>query len=227
MEILINSYNNMKYIILSDTHGKHNIPLPDGDILIHCGDWSMRGDEIESISFLQWFQSQPHKHKVFIAGNHDWICENNANYFKELVINYAPDCVYLCNSETIINGLKIYGSPITPTFFDWAFNKERGLPIKQYWEQIPDDVDILITHGPPQNILDLVTMAGSPNNDQHVGCADLSDVIFNKLTKLKLHCFGHIHDQYGNLHFKNKIFINASLLNDKYKLVNKPIEVKI
>ena len=144
----------MKFVFLSDTHCKHNeIKIPNGDCFIFCGDMSYRGDmsEIEGFSFF--LQRLPHKHKIVIAGNHDFSFEDERkNQAEELI--QSSGAKYLNDSKIQIDGIKFWGSPIQPYFHDWAFNRERGEEIKKHWDLIPTDTDILITHGPPKGILD-------------------------------------------------------------------------
>lgn len=139
----------MKIVVISDTHGKHNDlrQLPKGDTLIHAGDVSKRGHPMEILDFLDWFTNQKFKHKVFIAGNHDFFLERaHTNVIEQMI---PKDVIYLNNSGVQLDGVKFWGSPITPWFNNWAFNRERGTEIKQYWDLIPENTNVLITHGPP------------------------------------------------------------------------------
>ena len=205
----------MQLTLISDTHGLHNqLKLKGGDILIHAGDVTARGTEEEVVLFLKWFEAQPYNYKIFIAGNHDWFFEReSAEYIETLFPN---DVIYLNDSGVCIDGFNIWGSPIQPTFFNWAFNRERGLEIDSHWQLIPKNTDILITHGPPFGILDKTTRG------EAVGCEMLLQK--NNLIKPKLHVFGHIHEGYGLLEKGNTIFINASVLDVNYQSVNKPID---
>ena len=204
----------MKFVVLADTHSRHRgVKLPKGDVLIHAGDISYRGEKPEVEDFLSWFSKQDFEHKIFIAGNHDFLFEKTKE--KDLVKLIPDGIIYLNDSGTSINDLNIWGSPITPKFFNWAFNRTRGEEICKHWKQIPFDTNLLITHGPPFGILD---QAG---NDRHVGCKDL----LNTLQEIKpqAHVFGHIHESYGTTKNFGIKFINASLTNDSFELMNKPI----
>ena len=119
------------------------------------------------------------------------------------------------DSGVTIHGINIWGSPITPWFYDWAFNRERGVEINKHWKLIPKNTDILITHGPPSGILDLV------NADRTVGCEDLLKRI-NSI-KPKVHVFGHIHEAYGSEVSGYTKFINSSILDEHYEIKNNPI----
>jgi Icc-related predicted phosphoesterase len=213
----------MNITFISDTHSQHNKfnhTLKGGDVIVHSGDLSNRGYLSEIKSFLQWFNGLPYTHKIFIAGNHDFLFEDNKQLCKDLMTEYSG-INYLENSEVIIDGLKFYGSPYTPRFFDWAFNVDRGEKIREHWLQIPLDTDVLITHGPPHGILDYTL-----GSHKYAGCEDLKDVILSQLT-LKAHVFGHIHEGYGVNVVGNTTFINASLVDHKYNPVNIPITIEI
>ena len=199
----------MRIALISDTHGQHDgLLLPEADILIHSGDFSQRGRLQEVKDFLQWFGRQPHQHKVLIAGNHDFLVEKEPDLFHSLI----PEGVtYLNDSGLEIEGFKIWGSPIQPWFYDWAFNRQRGAEIRKHWDMIPEGTDILITHGPPLGVLDK-TQAGDV-----VGCADLMARI--DIVQPKLHVFGHIHEAHGQLQRGVTNFVNASVLNLRYMLV--------
>jgi len=208
----------MKLTLISDTHGQHhNLALPKGDMLIHAGDVSRRGKEAEIIDFLQWFAAQDFQHKIFIAGNHDFYFERAADDdIKELI---PPNVIYLNDSGVTINGLNIWGSPITPWFYDWAFNRDRGAAIRRHWALIPSNTNILITHGPVMDILDR-TIDG-----RHVGCEDLLETI--NTIKPSLHICGHIHEAYGVETKNGTQFINASVLDENYRLVNEAVVVDV
>lgn len=206
----------MTITFISDTHGKHDqLKLTGGDMLIHAGDISSMGTVEEVTDFLAWFAKQPYEHKVFIGGNHDFLLEKQPELFQTLI---PPNCTYLENESRTIAGIKIWGSPITPWFFDWAFNRKRGEEIGQYWEAIPTDTDILITHGPPHHILDR-TQRGD-----YAGCADLLARV--QIVKPTIHVFGHIHEAYGMVKKDYTTFINASNLNLRYQLVNQPVVIE-
>lgn len=209
----------MQIVFISDTHGQHkNLSLPKLDtentMLIHTGDMSKLGKEDEIIDFLEWFEAQEYKYKIFIAGNHDFLFEMNPSLAQSFV---PSNCIYLNNSSIEIEGIKIWGSPITPRFYDWAFNCDRGEKIREYWQQIPNDTDILLTHGPAYGILD------QTKHGLQVGCEELIE--FVKKIKPKIHAFGHIHEAYGKVITTSTTFINASVLDIRYRLVNTPILV--
>lgn len=204
----------MKFVAIADTHGQHDLlELPAGDVLIHAGDMTTRGYRHEVESFLTWMEHQDYTYKILIAGNHDFFFERETAENIHAII--PSNIIYLENSMVTINNIKIWGSPITPWFYDWAFNKNRGKEISAYWDQIPQGVDIVVTHGPAYNILDK-TFSG-----QNVGCQDLLGKIIE--VKPKVHICGHIHEGYGAITIDETRFINASVLNERYIMKNKPI----
>lgn len=215
----------MKIVAISDTHGKHrNLVLPEGDILIHAGDVSSMGKESEIKDFLNWFSKTDFTYKIMIAGNHDFYFEkigDNAKVLEELI---PANVIYLNDSGVEIENLgqktlRIWGSPIQPWFFNWAFNRNRGEDIKRHWDKIPQNTDMLITHGPAYGILDKTT------RNESVGCEDLLEKV--KEVKPIFHICGHIHEAYGYIKQSGTEFINASVLDENYNLRNKPIVFEI
>lgn len=208
----------LKIVAISDTHCRHrSLKLPKADVLLHAGDVSYRGMRSEVTDFLDWFGSQPHPHKIFIAGNHDFFFEKTREAeIKKLI----PPCVYYLKDEAVvIEGRKFWGSPYTPQFYQWAFNKRRGRALAVQWEKIPDDVDVLLTHGPAYGILDLNL------NEQHTGDKDLLERIL--AIKPRVHVCGHIHESYGTTVRYGTRFVNACILNEAYELVHKPITFQL
>ena len=204
----------MKFIAISDTHGLHaQLQLPKGDVLLHAGDICSRGTEKEALNFLAWFSEQDYKYKIFIAGNHDFYFEKNSTALINKII--PENVIYLCDSGAQIEDINIWGSPVSPWFYNWAFNRYRGSDIKKHWDKIPHHTDILITHGPVFGKLD-ITVQG-----EQVGCVDL----LNKVEKInpKIHLCGHIHEAYGEIKSAKTTFLNASVLDENYRLVNEPM----
>lgn len=202
----------MKIVCISDTHSQHNeINVPEGDILIHAGDFSTYGRVNEITAFNYWIGNLPHKYKIVIAGNHDTLFETDPLLAQSLLTN----AIYLQDSGVTIENLLFWGSPVSPRFYNWAFNKDRGTEISQHWNLIPNNTDILITHCPPYDILDKTYLGES------VGCVDLSEKI--KAIRPKLCVFGHIHQSYGITKISKTTYINACMLNEQYKPVNEAI----
>lgn len=214
-----------KIVCVSDTHNcNQEIIVPEGDILIHSGDAAINGTQAEIEAFLKWFSALPHRHKIFVAGNHDWLYETDNRLARILTANFG--ITYLQDSFIEIEGLKIYGSPWQPRFFDWAFNLDRGAEMAEKWKLIPPDIDILITHGPPHGILDEVPRKYWTEN---TGCEELMKRIeeISAFGRLKLHVFGHIHCGYGQTEKFGVKFVNASTCDEEYKPIQPPITVEI
>lgn len=212
----------MRIVCISDTHLFHERPgfkeqvvIPDGDLLIHAGDGTFTGKPYEVKLWMEWMASLPHQKKVMIAGNHDWLFQKNMTFARSMI----PDSIiYLEDDMKEVSGFKIYGSPWTPYFLNWAFNLQRGHRIREKWNKIPRDTDILVTHGPPMGILDQVP------DGEHVGCKDLKDIV--RRIKPKLHVFGHIHHGGPNLvKTESTTFVNASVLGEDYRPNISPIVV--
>jgi Icc-related predicted phosphoesterase len=207
----------VKFIAISDTHCRHHsLKLPKGDAVIHSGDITYVGSRWEVVDFLTWFSSLNYQYKIFIAGNHDFYFEKHPSEIKKLI---PENVTYLNDSGIIINGINIWGSPVTPWFFNWAFNRRRGKVISKHWNLIPDNTQLLITHGPAFGILDTVI------NGENVGCEDL----LKKLQQVKpnVHVCGHIHESYGTKKKGETKFINASILNEHYELAHRPITFEL
>lgn len=202
----------MKIVAISDTHNQiSKMDIPDGDVLVHAGDATGQGMDWELIKFNDEFGALPHKHKIFIPGNHDFICQEN-EHVARLIMSKAT---MLIDEEIVIDGVKFYGSPWQPWFYDWAFNLPRGSTIAEKWAKIPEDTDVLITHGPPKGQNDLVTYGMV-----EVGCADLRDRVFQ--VKPQYHIFGHIHEAYGMSTKDGVTFVNAASVTLGYQVGNPP-----
>jgi Icc-related predicted phosphoesterase len=216
----------MKIVTISDTHNAHSkLTIPDCDILIHAGDESFRGRRDEIEAFVKWFDIQPAKHLVWIPGNHSLGVEahwpGSANWIKDI----SPRTNILMNSDVTLEGLKIWGSPVTPWFCDWAWNVQRGADIKKYWDKIPSDASIVVTHGPPHGILDVVEPNSHSAYPRHAGCEELMKAMVR--VKPKLHVFGHIHEGYGVHVTPDTTYVNASIMDVGYDPVNLPLEFNL
>jgi Icc-related predicted phosphoesterase len=223
-------YNNkIRILCISDTHTYTNdLKLPECDIFIHAGDFTRRGTLNEIKEFNNFLKTIKAKERIVIAGNHEITFQNkdliksskireeirnvNINDYKKLLTN----CYYLEDNLIELFGLKIYGSPWQASFRGWAFNADRGQEILDKWNNIPNNIDILVTHGPPAFIGDLT------NSQQHVGCLELLNTIQQRV-KPKYHIFGHVHESHGIWSDTRTIFINASICNSKYKPIQAPI----
>ena len=236
----------MRITHISDTHNKHNQLnglLPGGDLLIHSGDISSLGRQSEVERFVKWFNGiDNYTNKVFIAGNHDMTfdreillrdklayfegkteydtecAEGKPKWLEELLgIHLRPNVFYLENSFVILDDIKIWGSPITPSFgYGWAFNKDRGYDINEIWNRIPNDTDIVITHGPIHSYCDRTDRGGL-----NVGCEQL----YHRLNEVQpqLHFSGHIHEAYGYRNTKWGYAFNGCNCDLSYLVNNKPM----
>jgi Icc-related predicted phosphoesterase len=203
----------MKFVLISDTHGHHHeLELPGGDLIIHAGDFCNMGAIEDVYDFLEWYAALDFDHKLLIAGNHDFFPSEQAGKFAALL----PDTVtYLNDSAVEIDGIKFWGSPVQPDLIGWPFGRYRGFEMKNHWDLIPPDIDVLVTHTPPYGILD------QTSSGRFVGCEELA----KRLTSLsvRLHVFGHIHASYGKEVIGDTTFINASNFDTEKGLVNPPI----
>jgi hypothetical protein len=216
----------MRIVYLSDTHNYHgDVAIPECDLLIHGGDFSGTGLRFEVEDFFEWFTAQPAKARIVIAGNHDRSFDPEKNvtgekpeWLLDLLDDYTSNRnnYYLENEMCIIEGLKIWGSPVTPSFgrYYWAFNKDRGEEINEVWQRIPPDTDIVVTHGPVHGKLDRL-MSG-----EHVGCEDLRDHILS-ISPI-LHFSGHIHYGHGYETDLFTYYVNGAICDESYDPINKP-----
>ena len=221
----------MRITFISDTHTKHNqvtSSLPGGDVLIHAGDISSMGYRNEIQDFIKWFSGlENYKHKIFIAGNHDWGFQTEPKATEHLLelnpgCEYLQDNLFLIGDETddYADMVKVWGSPWQPEFYNWAFNLPRqGWELGVHWNQIPEDTEILITHGPPFGHLDTV----KSNPTFNTGCELLRERV--DVVKPKIHVFGHIHTGYGYKFDGNTHFFNAAVLDENYIFSQKPMTI--
>ena len=217
----------MRVWLISDTHTRHNeLIIPDGiDLVIHCGDEaSSRNVGIncnESIEFFEWFESLPITNKIFVPGNHSIAVERK-------LVDPSKYCTYLNHSSVTINGVKIFGSPYTPSFGkSWAFMRNRA-KMHDVWETVTE-TDVLITHGPPKGILD-ITKCMETNQLIQVGCASLR----KHLSRIapRIHAFGHIHseknvDNFGVFQNEEMQYVNASCINNHKQSMNNGVIINL
>ncbi|XP_052806059.1 metallophosphoesterase MPPED2-like [Mya arenaria] len=226
----------IKFVCISDTHmrlyPKDVLNIPLGDVLLHAGDFSMKGNLPEIEYFNQLLGQFPHPVKVVIAGNHESCLDSTRRRIKKPVsmqhmlktfgVEHPRDlltnCIYLQEESVIVSGIKIYGAPWSPLYCSTAFQLDRGQPLAEKWDKIPDNVDILMTHCPPYGICD--TYGEHP--DQHAGCEELLNVLQTRISP-KVHVFGHIHEGYGETKKGGVHFINASMCTRGYRPINPAI----
>lgn len=199
----------MTILHLSDTHNKHRVlgDMPEADVLVHSGDFTMAGSDMEALDFLDWFCDLPFKHKIFIAGNHD-------DCMMDATLDGLPDNVhYLHDSGITIDGVSFYGVPMLAEFADGE------MKLMERYDLIPDKVDVLITHRAPLGILD------STNSKIHYGSSLLLDRL--KSIKPKMHLFGHTHNAYGITIWNGITFCNAAVADDMYNICHAPQLLKL
>ncbi len=201
----------MRVVCISDTHQRHGLHIPEGDVLIHAGDVTDRGDLKELTRFRDWFSKLKFEHKIIVAGNHDSCLVDIVGELK--LIHF----IYLKDTMVEINGIKFYGTPYQKYFCNMAFNKTDA-ELKTIYSRIPEDIDILITHNPPLGILDTVY------DGEKVGCPVLLETV-NRV-KPKFHVFGHIHEAHGYLETPETTFINASHLGNGNSAISFEIKEK-
>ena len=207
----------LKIACISDTHGVFEPDIPQCDLLLHCGDATRGGSQYEFVDLNAWFKLLKDQNIVsgeiiYVPGNHDRMAYTDLY----LVRNIMQDCKMLVDEEWEYRGAKIYGMPWTPIFRNWYYMEdEEGM--EYHCSQIPDDTDILVTHGPPWGILDYVRY-----DNMHVGCPSLRRRVDR--VRPKLHAFGHIHENGSRITIPSNdqemapgqtTFINAAVLNER------------
>ena len=206
----------MRIVCISDTHNRHErVRVPAGELLIHAGDFTVMGLSDEIRAFNEWLGTLPHRRKIVIAGNHEFLFERDPETARGLLTN----AIYLQDASVTVDGLSIWGSPWQPEFGNLAFNLPRGDWIAQKWKLIPNGTHILVTHGPPYGQNDAL------KGGRRVGCQDLAQAI--RRVRPMLHVCGHIHQAYGASQDDGTRFVNASICNESYDPVNAPIVVDL
>lgn len=210
----------MKIVAISDTHDNHRqIKIPECDVLVVAGDFTCHRHPILSnyVDFNDWLRVQPAKDKLVVAGNHDMLFESNPSLAREIL----SEATYLEDSGTTIRGVNFWGSPWTPFWASWAFMKPDEM-LKEYWDKIPDETNVLITHGPAFGILDTTYQYGKTPEGKSAGSFSLMERI-RELKQLQAHIFGHIHESYGS----QGVFHNVAQSNVKNEIINEPVVIEI
>jgi predicted phosphohydrolase len=203
----------VKLVIMADTHGRHEeFSVPTGDVFIHAGDFTATGHPYAVAKFNEWLGCLPHRYKIVVAGNHEL-------EWSEKKAALLSNAIYLQDSGTEIEGVKFWGSPWQPEFNHWEFNLPRGAELASKWALIPGGTDVLITHSPPQGILDQCHPDGCP-----LGCWDLMQRV--EQLRPRLHIFGHVHGGYGSRQWNGTKFINAAMLDEAYENKKRAIFVE-
>lgn len=200
----------MRVVCISDTHEFHReVEVPDGDMLIHAGDFTHLSDPLALHDFNKWLGDLPHAYKIVVPGNHDGLLEEPEE--REIITNAK----LLVNSRVKIQGVRIWGSPVT-SLPGQPFGVPKNTDRKKLWAQIPDDTNILVTHSPAFGILD--TEVGST---VHQGCPELLAAI--KRVQPRLHVCGHVHGGYGIYRSGHTMHVNAALYDELGGMERQPI----
>lgn len=209
---------------ISDTHNRHRkMTLPETDIIVHAGDATSMGYVHEVTEFMKWYGSLDYQLHIFIPGNHDWLFEKQPALAKQICEDNGV--ILLNDSGMEIDGFNFWGSPVQPYFCNWAFNRYRGEDIKKHWNLIPNNTDVLITHGPPHMILDRLEYVDGTPKDEWVGCEMLTEAI--KRVKPQIHLFGHVHCGYGEHHEDGVSYYNVSICDEAYFPSNPPTVIEL
>ena len=209
---------NIKIVGISDTHGSHeSIKIPNGDILVIAGDFSNKGNYAEVVKFNNWLGTLPHKYKIVTAGNHDAFCFKNTHTVKKTFSN----AIYLEHEPVTVLGINFFASPWTPTDRDWLFMYDKnGDMAKRLWDAIPDDTNIIITHGHPAGTkLGLAYYDNSMKIRADTGCRFLRKRI-DELKYLRAVFHGHIHEGHGAVKIGNVKYMNVAVTDINNFVVN-------
>lgn len=190
----------MRIVAVSDTHSRHRkLVLPEADIFIHAGDFTNRGRPEEIEDFNDWLGTLPYRYKLVVPGNHDLSIPKMTRRERESMLSNAT---LLIDDWVTLEGVKFYGTPWVSLYGNWAYML-READLKAKYDLIPEDTDVLISHGPPQTVLDL-TFRGV--------CAG-SEMLRQRVEAIapKVHVFGHIHEGYGCTSNGKTSFVNAAI----------------
>lgn len=197
------------------------LALGAGDVLIHAGDCMNSGYKLREVyKTFEWLSTQSFRHIIYVAGNHDRPFQHSG--FPAYVKSRFPTITYLQDEAITIDGIKFYGSPWQPAFYNWAFNLPRNSKeLEEKWNAIPEDTNVLITHGPPHGILDKC----SPGYGSRIVGCELLAARVRQLRNLKLHVFGHIHHSRGYVTLDGVTYANAAVVNESYVWKYSPINI--
>lgn len=192
----------VRIVAVADTHLFHDerFVVPDGDVFVHAGDMCRRGDLAELAIAAAWIEALPHRHKVIVAGNHDWAFQRDPARARAKIAG----CTYLEDEGALIEGLRFWGSPWQPAFHGWAFNLPRGEALREKWALIPAGIDVLVTHSPPHGIGD----SSGWEDGERAGCEELRARV--AAVRPRLHLFGHIHQDGGVWGEGETVFANVT-----------------
>lgn len=208
-------------VCISDLH-EHLVDIPACDLLLIAGDvsFAFKGDLTAKQAFLagefkHWLDRVPAQEIVLVAGNHDQSIEAHG-------VPEGLRCHYLEDAELELFGLRIWGTPWQPWFYDWAFNAPRHNGeefLASKFAAMPVDTDIVVAHGPPRGYGDLTRGA------ERVGSTAMTRTL--ERVQPRLMVCGHIHPAYGRYRLGATEIINASLVNEDYHPVNPAIKIEL
>lgn len=199
-------------------------PVPDGDVLVHAGDLTNTGKYVELLHVVDWMKNLPHEHKLIVCGNHELEVSGDTQLVKDI---FEKDGIRVIHDEVVdIDGVKFYGQPRTPEFFDWGWMYRRGFEANQIWSGLPEGIDVVVCHGPPFGYGDVCPdytnrHKGTSASLVHVGCAEQAQ----RLSEVKpsfVVC-GHVHFSYGpHATPWGTVVVNSSICTERYEPSNRP-----
>ena len=207
----------MRIVVISDTHTRHEeLGIITADVLIHCGDGcdGFRRNRPDVDRLDEWFSRQRVNLVLAIGGNHDFEMERRSRRGLPVFAH----AVYLEDRGYEYQGCTFYGAPWTPQLSSWAFFQD-GKGMREKWAAVPVGIDVLITHTAPYGILD------RNRGGRSLGCHDLLDRLATVCPRL--HVFGHNHASAGAARVGPTLHINASMVNSKYAIAHKPVEIDL
>jgi len=217
----------MRIVAISDTHNRaERLAIPEGDLLVHAGDFTMRGSVAELERAARWLGSLRDRFRAIVAvpGNHDFGFQRAPDAVRARRAFEERGISLLIDDACTVDGVRFFGSPWQPWFYDWAFNFPRadgGDAAQRTWAKVPGDTNVLVTHGPPRGILDEVF------GGRGAGCPHLRARI-DDLRDLRAHVFGHIHEAYGSKRRGEVLFVNAATCDrERYAPIQPPIVFEI
>lgn len=208
----------MRLVAISDVHNRwQKLVIPECDVLISAGDYSFHGEPHVVKLYHEWLNQQPAARIISGNGNHEEWVEKNFEEAKSIALTACPRVDFIEEGGVTIEDVNFWYSAITPWFNDWAYNRRPGPDIDKHWQLIPEDTDVLITHGPPYGVLDVVYYSnGVPK--ERVGCWNLKERI--KQVKPDIHIFGHIHGSHGEVHEEGVSYYNVAICDEMYSPSN-------
>lgn len=202
----------VKVVAMSDAHWNFPfINVPDCDIFMYCGDWSGAGTMNEHIKFCNWLNGINARYKLIVPGNHDMYCYKYQDMAGSML--RGSNAILLIDKQVECLGINIYGTPWSPRFGDWGFMRSED-DLFKYFKNIPRGTHFLLTHTPPNGILDL-------SGTVHIGSTSLVKAL--RCNTVPYHFFGHNHTpgKFTNSS-KTRNYFNVSVCDDDYKVVNEP-----